>query len=73
VRRLDVQHGNKALGPFSVSIGVATYPVDSDTADGLLKEADNALYQAKEEGRDRLVMAGARRAGNGPAAKPENI
>jgi len=29
------------------------------TNDGILKSADNALYRAKNEGRDRVVVASA--------------
>jgi diguanylate cyclase (GGDEF)-like protein/PAS domain S-box-containing protein len=36
----------------SASIGVSTYPADGDTAAGLLKNADIAMYRAKEQGRN---------------------
>jgi two-component system, cell cycle response regulator len=39
----------------TVSIGVATTDRASEAADALLKSADEALYTAKREGRDRVV------------------
>jgi diguanylate cyclase (GGDEF)-like protein len=40
----------------TVSIGVACNGADSVTAEQLIREADEALYQAKERGRDRVVV-----------------
>jgi diguanylate cyclase (GGDEF)-like protein len=39
----------------SVSIGVACYPEDGRTLDMLAARADRALYQAKQEGRNRVA------------------
>ncbi len=39
----------------TVSIGVATFPKDGNDPETLLKKADNALYLAKDGGRDRCV------------------
>jgi diguanylate cyclase (GGDEF)-like protein/PAS domain S-box-containing protein len=36
---------------LGASIGISTYPGDSDDAQGLLKRADMAMYRAKEHGR----------------------
>jgi diguanylate cyclase (GGDEF)-like protein len=38
----------------SVSVGVAMYPASADTADGLFKAADDALYRAKREGKNKV-------------------
>lgn len=44
--------------PLTVSIGLATiYPNSSDDAMLLIEMADSALYQAKEAGRNQLVVA----------------
>ena len=39
----------------SASIGIAVFPSDAGTPDGLIKCADLALYEAKAQGRDRVV------------------
>ena len=39
----------------SVSIGAACFPEDGRTLDALAARADRALYQAKQEGRNRVV------------------
>jgi diguanylate cyclase (GGDEF)-like protein len=39
----------------TVSIGVACYPEDGRTLDALAARADRALYQAKQQGRNRVV------------------
>ncbi len=43
-------------GQFSVSIGVAAYPRDSRDEEELLNHADIALYMAKADGKDRVVV-----------------
>ncbi|MBL0163192.1 MAG: GGDEF domain-containing protein [Xanthomonadales bacterium] len=57
VRAMDVQFHNLALGRVTVSIGVATHPEHGRTPDELLRNADNALYVAKNSGRDRVMTA----------------
>jgi diguanylate cyclase (GGDEF)-like protein len=42
---------------FTVSIGIAHYPNDAKTRVDLIEKADRALYMAKEQGRDRIVIA----------------
>lgn len=43
----------------SASLGIATTDDPSASADELFREADLALYQAKDEGRDRIAVFGA--------------
>jgi len=48
-------------GPLhiTVSVGVAALQTIDDTADGILKRADTALYRAKRDGRNRVVAEAA--------------
>ncbi len=45
-------------GTVSVSIGIALCPDHAETPSALLETADQAMYAAKREGRDRIVAAG---------------
>ncbi|MEO6609646.1 MAG: PleD family two-component system response regulator [Aestuariivirga sp.] len=47
--------GPKSGIPVTISIGVASLAESNDTFDKLLKRADEALYVAKREGRNRVV------------------
>ncbi|MFA6308849.1 MAG: diguanylate cyclase [Clostridia bacterium] len=57
VKRLLIYHLGKPLAKCTISLGVAVFPEHGQTIDELLKNADNALYRAKNEGRDRVVAA----------------
>lgn len=53
----DFAHaGTQPGGRLSISVGVASYPVDADDAAALVEAADQALYQAKRQGRDRVAV-----------------
>ncbi len=56
IKHLPMQHGGQPLGTISVSLGVAIYPDHGITSEALLRAADAALYRAKSEGRDRVVV-----------------
>jgi two-component system cell cycle response regulator len=51
IRGLGIPSG----GQVTASFGVAECPTDAQTAADILKAADVALYEAKKEGRDRVV------------------
>ena len=42
--------------PITISFGVASFPAHGETAASLLRAADEALYAAKESGRNRTVI-----------------
>jgi two-component system cell cycle response regulator len=51
--------GGQAAVRVTVSIGVAARQVGDERGADVLKRADRALYQAKEEGRNRVIAAAA--------------
>jgi diguanylate cyclase (GGDEF)-like protein len=51
--RAETQPG----GRITISIGVSSYPEDGDSLERVLQSADDALYSAKNMGRNRVVAA----------------
>jgi diguanylate cyclase (GGDEF)-like protein len=43
----------------TISVGVACYPKNGEDAESVIRNADAALYEAKELGRNRVILAGA--------------
>jgi diguanylate cyclase (GGDEF)-like protein len=57
VKQLTIRHQGEILPPFSISLGVATYPDHGTAGYDVVAAADAALYRAKAAGRDRAVVA----------------
>ncbi len=58
VAEVPVRFRGQDLGPVTVSVGVASWPEAGIKPDQLLSLADQALYQAKEDGRNRVGIYG---------------
>ncbi|MGH8653297.1 MAG: GGDEF domain-containing protein [Gammaproteobacteria bacterium] len=58
VEKHELVYKDKALTGVTVSLGVAGFPGDGNTAAAVLKAADSALYVAKQSGRNRVVISG---------------
>lgn len=48
---------NQPSGRVTISIGVACFPEHADSGDELINKADEALYEAKRGGRNRVCLA----------------
>jgi diguanylate cyclase (GGDEF)-like protein len=57
VKAMEVRSLDKRLGPVSISLGIAIVPDHGRVREEVLRVADAALYRAKGEGRDRVVVA----------------
>jgi diguanylate cyclase (GGDEF)-like protein len=57
IQGLTVNVRGQLLRPLTTSVGVAAFPEHGRSLAELLRAADAALYAAKREGRDRVVVA----------------
>jgi diguanylate cyclase (GGDEF)-like protein len=57
LKEYRAQSDHQPADALTISIGVAAFDETTDRVDLLLKFADDALYQAKRAGRDRVVAA----------------
>src|SRR6267154_433313 len=55
VAKLELRYDDHPLGPVTVSLGVAAFPDHAKESAELLRHADEALYEAKGDGRNRIV------------------
>jgi len=54
IEKLELMFGDKPLDRVTASFGVALYPTHADNAEALVRAADDALYRAKDGGRNRV-------------------
>ena len=52
----EAEGASEPVSKLTISLGLAIYPDHSGEINELLNYADQALYQAKEEGRNRVVI-----------------
>jgi diguanylate cyclase (GGDEF)-like protein len=60
IRELQIVYQGKPLGMVTISAGVAVFPAHGTSPKQLMAAADAALYEAKRQGRDQVVMASAK-------------
>jgi diguanylate cyclase (GGDEF)-like protein len=57
VKGLQVQYNDQTVGNITLSLGIAVYPEHGSTQESILRAADDALYRAKQGGRDQVMLA----------------
>jgi diguanylate cyclase (GGDEF)-like protein len=56
-QQMSIKHRDVVLGKVTLSLGVAAFPEHGSTPEDLMAAADGALLRAKEEGRNRVLVA----------------
>lgn len=56
-KQLLVEHRDQKLGTITISLGLSLFPLHGQTLEQLISSADTALYQAKKQGRDQVILA----------------
>lgn len=59
IARLQLTYGGNSLSTITASIGIALSRELQITAEGLVRIADEAMYEAKQSGRNRVVIKNA--------------
>lgn len=57
VKQYRLQLRGQALRAVTLSAGIAVFPDHADSTEGLVRAADLALYRAKAEGRNRVLVS----------------
>jgi diguanylate cyclase (GGDEF)-like protein len=57
LKKKHIIYGGLSLPAINVSMGVSMYPQHGSKPDELIRCADEALYKAKHDGRDRVEIA----------------
>lgn len=57
IKNLQINYRDNLSFNITASFGVASFPEHGLTSQALLRAADTALYRAKQEGRDRVILA----------------
>lgn len=55
--RKSIEQKNILNNKFTVSIGLSTYPQDAQDKINLVRKADEALYEAKRKGKNKVILA----------------
>ncbi len=55
IAETEFELNNSNKGSVTISVGVATFPENAESAEELIEHADRSLYYAKEHGRNQVI------------------
>lgn len=56
ISECEIEYQGRRVGAIQLSAGVAVFPLHGASSDELIQKADTALYEAKVQGRNRVVL-----------------
>jgi diguanylate cyclase (GGDEF)-like protein len=56
IKKINISYGGRELPPITASFGISMTPRDGSDVETLFRAADSALYRAKGNGRDQVVV-----------------
>lgn len=56
VQELEIEYEGRRVGPITISVGIGMFPDQGESGPAVLRVADTALYQAKQSGRNRVLI-----------------
>jgi diguanylate cyclase (GGDEF)-like protein len=71
VHSLVIGPNGSELGPVTLSVGIAILPEHGDSAEAVLRAADEALLKSKQTGRNRVIVSAEGGALEAPVARPQ--
>ncbi|WP_170400410.1 diguanylate cyclase [Ruegeria arenilitoris] len=71
VEAVSVRYGEKSLPRITISVGVAHYPAHGTMPQDLMRAADDALYMAKDKGRNQVQVANGAKSATSTVAKAQ--
>lgn len=57
IRKITIEYHQEMISGITASFGIAAFPTHGQTGQDVIHWADIALYEAKEKGRDRIIVA----------------
>jgi len=58
IREIEFKSDNEETFHITISIGVSDFQDSDKSIDDMIRRADNALYRAKDQGRNRIIIEG---------------
>jgi len=57
IKELKLEHQGTPLTGITASLGIAMFPDNAEDPEALMRTVDNLLYEAKNSGRDRVIVS----------------